>query len=131
MIKSEIIARLCEKMPNLPEKLIADAVGEIIEHMTETLCQNRRIEIRGFGSFSLHYRPPRKAHNPKTGERLLTEAKYSPHFKPGKLMKERINGSRSNVPIHEDFSDASGEDGESGSDQGSNSNSSYLSRAQF
>lgn len=129
MIKSEIIAKLCEKNPNMPEKLIADAVGEIIEHMTETLCQNRRIEIRGFGSFSLHYRPPRKAHNPKTGERLLTEAKYSPHFKPGKLMKERVNESRNHVPIHDDFSEPSGDDDESSS--GSGSSDAFLSRAQF
>lgn len=132
MIKSEIIAKLCEKMPNLPEKLIADAVGEIIEHMTETLCQNRRIEIRGFGSFSLHYRPPRKAHNPKTGERLLTEAKYSPHFKPGKLLKDRVNDSKDRVDIKNDFTDPSThDDDDDRSSSGSSGHDSYMSRAQY
>lgn len=131
MIKSEIIAKLCEKMPNLPEKLIADAVSEIIEHMTETLCQNRRIEIRGFGSFSLHYRPPRKAHNPKTGERLLTDAKYSPHFKPGKLLKDRVNDSKDRVDIKNDFTEGDAHDDEERSSGGDSGHGSYASRAQY
>ncbi len=67
--------------------------------MSEALIHGQRIEIRGFGSFSLHYRPPRNAHNPKTGEKVVTEAKYSPHFKPGKELRERVNSSRAKFPL--------------------------------
>ena len=67
--------------------------------MSKSLILGRRIEIRGFGSFTLHYRAPRKAHNPKTGERVVTEAKYSPHFKPGKALRERINESKEHCKI--------------------------------
>jgi integration host factor subunit beta len=70
--------------------------------MSEALIQGKRIEIRGFGSFSLHFRPPRRAHNPKTGQKVVTEAKYSPHFKPGKELRERVNASKDKTLIQED-----------------------------
>jgi len=102
MIKSELIAKLAAKMTHLPEKQVADSINHILELMSEALINNQRIEIRGFGSFSLHYRPPRNAHNPKTGEKVVTEAKYSPHFKPGKEMRERVDASRAHTAIKDD-----------------------------
>lgn len=102
MIKSELIEILAAKMTHLPEKQVTDSVNQMLELMIESLIQNKRIEVRGFGSFSLHFRPPRNAHNPKTGEKVVTEAKYSPHFKPGKELRERVDASRGSVPIEED-----------------------------
>ena len=102
MIKSQLIANLASEMTGLSEKQINDAVNCILNLMTESLINNQRIEIRGFGSFSLHYRPPRNAHNPKTGEKVTTVAKYTPHFKPGKELRERVDNARSRVKIKED-----------------------------
>ena len=99
MIKSELIAKLAAKMTNLPEKQVADSINHILNIMSDELISGKRIEIRGFGSFSLHYRPPRNAHNPKTGEKVLTEGKYSPHFKPGKELRERVDASKKVKPI--------------------------------
>ena len=98
LIKSQLIAELSKNFPHLPEKDIALAVNTVIDHMSDTLSQGGRIEIRGFGSFNLHYRPPRRAHNPKTGEKLITNPKYAVHFKPGKEMRERVNANR-HIPI--------------------------------
>ena len=100
LIKSELITEISKKLSHLPEKDIALAVNSIIEQMSTVLSGGGRIEIRGFGSFSLHYRPPRKAHNPKTGEKLVTEPKYAVHFKPGKELREQVNANR-HVPIQE------------------------------
>ncbi|MFT4058166.1 MAG: integration host factor subunit beta [Legionella sp.] len=94
MIKSELITKIAEQMTHLTEKQVADGINKILELMSNALIKNQRIEIRGFGSFSLHYRPPRNAHNPKTGEKVVTQAKYSPHFKPGKELRERVDASR-------------------------------------
>lgn len=91
MVKSELINRIATAQQNLPLKDIELSVNHMIDFMSGALASNQRIEIRGFGSFSLRHRPPRRAHNPKTGERVFTEAKYSPHFKPGKDLKERVN----------------------------------------
>ncbi|MDF1758198.1 MAG: integration host factor subunit beta [Legionellaceae bacterium] len=102
MIKSELIANIASKVTHLPEKTITDSVNKLLGIMSDVLANNERIEIRGFGSFSLHYRAPRDAHNPKTGERVRTTAKYSPHFKPGKEMRERIDASKVDHPITED-----------------------------
>lgn len=94
LIKSQLIGELSKHFPHLPEKDIALAVNHIIEYMSSTLSEGGRIEIRGFGSFNLHFRPPRRAHNPKTGEKLVTNPKYAAHFKPGKELRERVNGNR-------------------------------------
>lgn len=91
MIKSEIIQKIARQLSHLPEKQITEAVNLILNTMGEALTQGQRIEIRGFGSFSVHYHPPRTAHNPKTGEKLITEGKHSPHFKAGKALKELVN----------------------------------------
>ena len=100
LIKSQLIAGISQRMSHLPEKDIALSVNSIIEQMSEILSQGGRIEIRGFGSFCLHYRPPRKAHNPKTGEKLVTQPKYAVHFKPGKELREQVNASR-HIPLQE------------------------------
>ncbi|MBV8801356.1 MAG: integration host factor subunit beta [Gammaproteobacteria bacterium] len=100
MIKSQLIAEIGKAQSQLPEKDIALSVNSIIEQMTSTLSEGGRMEIRGFGSFSLHFRPPRKAHNPKTGEKLVTEPKYAVHFKPGKELREQVNASRG-IPLQE------------------------------
>lgn len=99
MIKSELIAALVSKLNQIPEKDATLGVNLVIDTLSDALSQGSRIEIRGFGSFNLHYRPPRNAHNPKTGERLVTTSKYSPHFKPGKEMRIRINDSAAHCPI--------------------------------
>lgn len=99
MIKSELIEQLAAKLTHIPEKDVAMSVNLILEYLSDTLSHGGRIEIRGFGSFSLHYRPPRNAHNPKTGDKVVTQAKYSPHFKPGKAMRENVNASRQQVAI--------------------------------
>jgi integration host factor subunit beta len=67
------------------------AVKTVLEHMAERLANGDRIEIRGFGSFSLHYRPGRVGRNPKTGTPVSLPAKYVPHFKPGKELRERVD----------------------------------------
>lgn len=104
MVKSELIMRIAEKLNHLPIKDLELSVNHIIDRMSDTLGGGHRIEIRGFGSFCLHYRPPRKAHNPKTGARVYTAAKYTPHFKPGKDMRDRVNHNRTSYPIkdHDD-----------------------------
>lgn len=94
MIKSELIANIASKMTHLPEDKVTESVNHILDLMSHALIKGKRIEVRGFGSFTLHFRPPRNAHNPKTGERVITVPKYSPHFKPGKILRERIDESR-------------------------------------
>lgn len=108
MVKSEIIQKLVNRQNTLMLKDVELAVGHILDAMSESLCNGARIEIRGFGSFAPRYRPPRRAHNPRTGERVYTAAKYTPHFKPGKEMRERVDQSRLTMPLKEDAD--SGED---------------------
>ncbi|OBT15916.1 integration host factor subunit beta [Vibrio sp. UCD-FRSSP16_10] len=93
MTKSELIERLCAEQTHLSAKEIEDAVKDIIEYMADTLEGGERIEIRGFGSFSLHYREPRLGRNPKTGDQVDLDGKFVPHFKPGKELRERVNAS--------------------------------------
>lgn len=92
MTKSELIDKLARKHPHLEFRDVEMAVKELLEHMSDSLAHGRRIEIRGFGSFSLRYRPPRMGRNPKTGEPVALPGKHSPHFKPGKQLRERVNG---------------------------------------
>ena len=91
MTKSELIELLSRKQPQLGYKDIELAVKTILEYMSSSLSNGERIEIRGFGSFSLHFRPARSGRNPKTGESVALPAKYVPHFKPGKELRERVN----------------------------------------
>jgi integration host factor subunit beta len=91
MTKSELIEAIAAKQTQLSTKDVELAVKTVIEHMSETLAGGGRIEIRGFGSFSLHYREPRRGRNPKTGDTVQLAGKYVPHFKPGKELRERVN----------------------------------------
>ncbi|HEX7031274.1 MAG TPA: integration host factor subunit beta [Gammaproteobacteria bacterium] len=91
MTKSELIEILSRKQSHLPAKDVELAVKSLLEQMSNALADGRRIEIRGFGSFSLHFRPPRMGRNPKTGEAVALSGKYVPHFKPGKDLRERVN----------------------------------------
>lgn len=93
MTKSELIESLVRKQTQLGYKDVELAVKTLLEHMAYTLSSGERIEIRGFGSFSLHYRPARIGRNPKSGDPVSLPAKYVPHFKPGKQLRERVNGS--------------------------------------
>lgn len=91
MTKSDLIERLSSSLQHLSAKDVEAAIREILECMAVTLEQGERIEIRGFGSFSLHHRAPRIGRNPKTGEKVELLAKSVPHFKPGKELRERVN----------------------------------------
>lgn len=91
MTKSELIERISAGQPQLSAKDVELAVKMILDHMTKTLAEGERIEIRGFGSFTLHFRGPRTGRNPKTGERVDLPGKYVPHFKPGKELRDRVN----------------------------------------
>jgi integration host factor subunit beta len=94
MTKSELIEVLARKQSHLAYKDVELAVKNLLEQMSQALASGQRIEIRGFGSFSLHFRPPRQGRNPKTGESVALAGKYVPHFKPGKELRERVNGAR-------------------------------------
>ncbi len=91
MTKSELIEAIASKQIQLSAKDVELAVKTILEHMSEALAAGERIEIRGFGSFSLHFREPRRGRNPKTGDAVQLAGKYVPHFKPGKELRERVN----------------------------------------
>lgn len=91
MTKSELIARLAQRFPQLVAKDADLSVKMILDAMSEALTKGDRIEIRGFGSFSLNYRPPRVGRNPKSGVKVEVPAKYVPHFKAGKELRERVD----------------------------------------
>lgn len=91
MTKSELIDVISKEQGHLAYRDIELAVKCILEQMSQALASGERIEIRGFGSFSLHFRPPRQGRNPKTGESVALSGKYVPHFKPGKELRERVN----------------------------------------
>ena len=91
--KSEIINALADKQRHLGYRDVEFSVRAILDHLADTLADNGRIEIRGFGSFNLRYRQPRMGRNPKTGETVQLPGKYVPHFKPGKELRERVNQS--------------------------------------
>ena len=99
MIKSELVRVLSDKLPELQAKDVESALNCMLEQMADALVNGERIEIRGFGSFDLHHRPARIARNPKTGEAVNSPAKVAIHFKPGKEMRDRVNGFRNKYCI--------------------------------
>ncbi len=101
MTRAELIEVLVSKQPHIPVRLIELGIKHVFEGMAEALESGHRIEIRGFGSFSLRYRPPRVARNPKTGDVVHTDGKFAPHFKPGKEMRERVNASKESFSIQQ------------------------------
>ena len=94
MTKSELIERLSQEQPHLPPRDVEFSVNAVLDHMRRALVAGDRIEIRGFGSIGLRYRMPRTGRNPKTGESVSVPGKYVPHFKPGRLLRERVNQVR-------------------------------------
>ncbi len=92
MTKSELIEILSQRQAHLKGDDVDLAVKALLEMMGSALSSGERIEIRGFGSFSLHFRPPRLGRNPKTGESVALPGKHVPHFKPGKELRERVSG---------------------------------------
>lgn len=101
MTKSELVSILTERQPHLLKRDVELALNCILKLMVDELVQGNRIEIRGFGSFDLHHRPPRIARNPKTGEAVNLPAKVALHFKPGKEMRGRVNAVRDKCGITE------------------------------
>ena len=91
MTKSELIEILSRRQGHLKADDVDMAVKTLLEMMSNSLTEGDRIEIRGFGSFSLHFRPPRLGRNPKTGDSVALPGKYVPHFKPGKELRDRVN----------------------------------------
>lgn len=91
MTKSELFKRIFKSVNYIPKKTIDSAVKKILEHIIYSLKQGNRIEIRGFGSFSLHYRHSRKSRNPKTGDIIYLVDKHVPYFKAGKKLRDRVN----------------------------------------
>jgi integration host factor subunit beta len=91
MTKSELIEVIAKEQSHLAYRDVELAIKCMIEQMSQALASGDRIEIRGFGSFSLHFRPPRLGRNPKTGEAVALAGKHVPHFKPGKELRERVN----------------------------------------
>jgi integration host factor subunit beta len=89
--KSELIYKLAARFPQLVAKDADFAVKMILDAMMAALERGDRTEIRGFGSFDLNYRPPRTGRNPKSGEKVKVAAKYVPHFKAGKDLRERVD----------------------------------------
>ncbi len=94
MTKSELIELIASQQQHLAQRDVELAVKTLLEQMSESLASGERIEIRGFGSFSLHHRPPRIGRNPKTGDPVSLPGKHVPHFKPGKKMRERVDEGR-------------------------------------
>lgn len=94
MTKSELIEILCRRQEHLKADDVDLAVKTLLEMMSNALTDGERIEIRGFGSFSLHFRPPRLGRNPKTGDSVALPGKYVPHFKPGKELRDRVNACK-------------------------------------
>ena len=98
MTKSELIEILSQRQAHLKAEDVDLSVKALLEMMGGALANGERIEIRGFGSFSLHYRPPRLGRTPKTGESVALAGKHVPHFKPGKELRERVSNA---VPLDE------------------------------
>ena len=99
MTKSELIEILSQRQRHLKLDDVDMAVRALLEMMSASLANGGRIEVRGFGSFSLHYRPPRTGRNPKTGDAVALPGKHVPHFKPGKELRERVSAV---MPLPED-----------------------------
>lgn len=121
MTKSELIDRIVTAQAQssgsqLTSKDVELAIKAMIEQMSHTLASGDRIEIRGFGSFSLHYRAPRIGRNPKTGESVGLAGKYVPHFKPGKELRDRVNQALQNERAQADGRDMDGAADTSGAD---------------
>lgn len=95
--RSELIERIADVRQEVQVRDVELAIKMLVEQMAQAVTAGERIEIRGFGSFELHYRPPRRARNPKTGEQVALDAKYAVHFKPGKELREKVNAQLTEI----------------------------------
>ena len=91
MTRSSLVARLSERFPHLMARDTELAVRLILDAISDALAESSRVEVRGFGSFALSYRPPRVGRNPKSGDQVVVPAKHVPHFKAGKELRERVD----------------------------------------
>lgn len=91
MTKSQLISRIARRQTQLSARDVEEAVNLVLESMSQMLEEGGRVEVRGFGSFSLHYRRARMGRNPKTGASVSLSGRYVPHFKPGKALRDRVN----------------------------------------
>lgn len=91
MIKSELVQEIADKNPHLYYRDVENVVNAILDEITDTLAEGNRVELRGFGAFSVKHRPSRTARNPKTGTKVSVEEKWVPFFKTGKELRERLN----------------------------------------
>ena len=98
MNRSQLIARLAQQRESLPHGDVEAAVKTMLEHMTGHLADGGRIEIRGFGSFSVRYRRPRLMRDPRTGAAVAVPAQHAVHFKPGKALRERVDARGDGPP---------------------------------
>jgi len=89
--RSELVERLAQAFPQLLPRDVELAVKTLLDTMSSALADGKRIELRGFGSFVMHHRPPRQGRNPKSGEKVMVPEKRVPHFKPGKELRERVD----------------------------------------
>jgi len=99
MTRAELIQQISLSQPQLTAKDIELTVRTIMDAMSHTLAKGGRIEIRGFGSFGINHRPARNGRNPKTGAAVMVPAKYAPHFKPGRELRDRANGNGASVQV--------------------------------
>ena len=91
MIKSELVQAIAERNPHLYQRDVENIVNAILDEITDALARGDRVELRGFGAFSVKNRPPRMGRNPRTGDRVQVEEKWVPFFKTGKELRERLN----------------------------------------
>ena len=94
MIRSELIQKVAEENPHLTQRDVERVVNTIFEEIVEAMCQGNRVELRGFGAFSVKKRDARQGRNPRTGEAVQVEEKHVPFFKAGKLLRDRLNGEQ-------------------------------------
>ncbi len=95
MIKTELVANLSKRNPHLYQREVAHIVNAVLEEVVSALSRGDRVELRGFGSFSVKNRPARIGRNPRTGEKVSVEERFVPFFKPGKKMHDKLNGNGS------------------------------------
>jgi integration host factor subunit beta len=93
MIRSELIQKIAEENPHLYQRDVERIVNTIFEEIITAMSEGNRVELRGFGAFSVKHRDARTGRNPRTGETVHVEAKCVPFFKTGKLLRERLNGN--------------------------------------
>ncbi len=94
MIKSELVLNIAEKNPHLYQRDVEIIVNSILSEISDALAQGNRVELRGFGAFSVKKRKPRIGRNPRTGESVQVGEKWVPFFKTGKELRERLNAKR-------------------------------------